>query len=125
MTPLTGEELLKVVTSNVDADKNTLLEKAGYFTEGSDGKKSYKATEFYRALLEAQGIELEGFKPKASGGAGTGTGRKLPYKTTVQKNGSVVVGAGYFRAHDIPVGTALRIETKNGSIRLTPTKVEN
>ena len=119
MEPLTGSKLLEVVKANVDASKQELLEKTGYTTTTADGKKSFNQNLFYRALVEAQGISLDAFTKPSGGGTG---GRKLPYKTTVQKNGSIVVGRGYFVKHEYSPGQVFKVETKDGAIKLTPVK---
>ena len=115
---LTGQELLDCVRENSDAPKDVLLEKAGYFTE-KNGKKSFQSQDFYCSLLSAQGLDLKGIqkpKPRRTGGVG----RTLPYKTKVFRNGSLVVGAGYFRAHGYSVGDTFKIKITDGSIRIDP-----
>lgn len=118
--PLVGQALLDCVKDNVDADKNTLLEASGYFTE-NNGKKSYQSQAFYTALLEAQGIELKGFKKPSSGGVG----RALPYKTVVQKNGSIVLGKGYLVKEGFETGDVFRVKCKEGALRLDPVREKN
>ena len=123
MEALTGDALLKVVKDNVDASKQDLLEKIGYTSKNADGKTSFNQQQFYKALVEAQGISLDALtKPSSIGGTG---GRKLPYKTTVQKNGSIVVGRGYFVKHEYQPGQVFKVETKEGAIKLTPVKKES
>ena len=122
MEPLTGDALLEVVKQNVDASKQDLLEKTGYTSKSADGKTSFHQQQFYKALVEAQGISLDAFTKPSGGGTG---GRKLPYKTTVQKNGSIVVGRGYFVKHEYQPGQVFKVETKPGAIKLTPVKKES
>ncbi len=116
--PLTGDDLLACVKENSEAPKDVLLEKAGYVTT-KNGKKVTNPSGFYLALIEAQGLSLPNMqkaKPQRTGGVG----RTLPYKTKVMKNGSLVVGAGYFRAHGYSVGDTFKIKITDGSIRIDP-----
>ena len=115
---LTGQELLDCVKENSDAPKDVLLEKAGYVTV-KGGKKTTNPHGFYLALIEAQGLSLPNMQKARSRSTG-GVGRTLPYKTSCMKNGSVVVGAGYFRKHGYQVGDTFKIKVTDGSIRLDP-----
>ena len=119
MPKLQGDELLQLVKDNADAAKEVLLEKAGYYTTKPDGSKSYKMSEFYTALISAQGLDLA-HAAKPSGGGGTG--RQLGYETTCQKNGSVLLGRGYTSKHGYEPGSSFEVAIKPGAIKLTPIK---
>lgn len=115
-TPLTGDELLEVVKENAQAPKDELLTLCGYFTAKEGGRRSYRYTEFYQALIEAQGITLQ---PPTSGTRG---GRELPYKVTCQKGGQVLLGAAYTREGNFKTGQRFKVEVMEGSIKLTPVR---
>ena len=58
-TPLTGEELLSKVKELGDCSKIELTEGCGYVEINEDGTKRIRFTDFYEALLQAKGIELD------------------------------------------------------------------
>jgi hypothetical protein len=118
MEPLRGKQLLDVIKGNAEAPKEVLLELTGYFSE-KDGKKSYKQTDFYKALIEAQGLEIPALQKPSSSGRG---GRDLPYVTTVMKNNQVVLGAGYLKKHGYDIGQEFKVIIKKDSIRLVPVR---
>ena len=111
---LTGADLLKVVVEHSEAPRDELLALCGYFTTKEDGKRSYRYTEFYQALIAAQGINL---KPPSKGG-----GRSLPFKVTCQKNNQVLLGSAYLRNGGYKVGDKFKVEVLQGSIKLTPVR---
>lgn len=115
MTKLTGAKLLDCVKKNKDADKETLLEAAGYFSTRSDGSKSFSPTvvgDFYQNLLRAQGLEVAALQKSSSG-------RSLPYKTTVMTKGQCLLGKGYLIKEGFKPSDKFRVETKDGAIKLT------
>lgn len=114
-TPLTGNELLEVVREQAEAPRDELLNACGYYTIKEGGKRSYRYTDFYQALIEAQGITL---KPPPS----TRAGRTLPYKLKAQKAGHALLGAAYTRNHGFKPGDKFKVEIKEGAIKLTPVR---
>lgn len=107
------------ITASFTSDHlKTRFEKAGYDTT-KNGKKITNPQGFCLALIEAQRLSLpiiQKTKPKGT----RGIGRTLPYETTCMKNGSLVVGAGYFRKHGYEVGVTFKIKVSDESIQLDP-----
>lgn len=114
---LKGEELLTVLKQNQDAPKETLLELTGY-TSQKDGKTSYAYTGFYQAVIEAQGLSIPAIKTPSKG-AGKRGGRELPWETTCQSNGQLLLGSGYLREAGLEPGAEFKVETRDGAIKLT------
>lgn len=116
MEPLTGQELLSFIQEHPDLPKDELMEATGYFSEKPDGTKSLKFMDFYQNLIEAKGISIAPAK--------SGRGRTLPYTASVQKNGNIILGAGYITKYGFSPGDAFKIDAQPGSIRLIPSKTE-
>ena len=114
---LKGDELLSVLRQNQEAPKETLLELTGYTTE-KDGRKSYGYTAFYQAVIEAQGLVIPAIKAPSKG-AGKRGGRELPWETKCQSNGQILLGSGYLREAGLEPGAEFKVETTDGTIKLT------
>lgn len=120
MDQLKGKDLLDAIKKNPDASKEELLSLCGYFNTREDGSKSFSPTvmgQFYQAVIEAQGLDLDALKKPSSSGRG---GRSLPYTATCMKNGQVLLGAGYLKAGGYKPGDSFKVQTKDGAIRLVP-----
>lgn len=114
MQPLTGDDLLQAIVENAGGTREDLMEKTGHFTVKADGSKSYSFTQFYEDLLKARKIDI----PKS--GRTTRGGRSLPYVTSVQANGNVILGSAYLRNAGFSSGDSFIIQVKPGKIKLTP-----
>ncbi len=85
--PLTGEELLQKVKELGSLRKEDKARQCGYFTETKKGVERVNLMKFYNALIDAEGIELDGKQ------SSTGRGGRLPSnKVTVQSNGNMLIG---------------------------------
>ena len=115
---LKGDELLAVLRQNQTAPKETLLELTGYTTTKSDGSKSYAYTNFYQAVIEAQGLVIPAIKAPSKG-AGKRGGRELPWETKCQSNNQILIGSGYLREAGLEPGAEFRVDTKDGELKLT------
>ena len=109
--PLKGEELLAVLRQSQEASKETLLDLTGYFTE-KDGRKSYAYTNFYQAVIEAQGLVIPAITAPSKG-AGKRGGRELPWETKCQTNNQILLGSGYLREAGLEPGAEFRVESKD------------
>jgi hypothetical protein len=103
---LKGAELLAKVKEMGDAPKSELVRACGYVI-----KDRVAFTQFYEALLEAKGVDLNG-KP-------SGKGRKLTYKAKVQFNGKLQIGDSYIREMGFEPGAEFDIKLGRNSITLT------
>ncbi|MCM1984439.1 AbrB-like transcriptional regulator [Lyngbya confervoides] len=109
---LTGKELLAQVKKLSGSNKTEKAKACGYVTKSKNGKERVRLSQFMNALLEAQGIDLDG---QASAGK---RGRSLSYSTSVQSTGNVVIGAGYMRELGWKSGDTLEIKTGRKYIKL-------
>ncbi|NES05728.1 MAG: AbrB family transcriptional regulator, partial [Okeania sp. SIO2F4] len=102
--PLQGKELLEKVK---ELDKKSKEEKArecGYYTVTKSGVERVNMMKFLNALIDAEGIELDG----KQNGNGRG-GRSASYKISVQSNGNLLIGAAYTKQMDLQPGDEFEI----------------
>lgn len=112
---LTGDELLKVITANPEAPRDELARLAGFVSTKKDGSERLLYAKFHDALLEAKGVKL------APPAAGKRAGRELSYVARVQKNGNVILSAGYLVKQEFAPGDEFKIqELEDGGFQLLP-----
>ncbi|MGE5655554.1 MAG: AbrB family transcriptional regulator [Actinomycetota bacterium] len=109
--PLTGKALLQKIKSSGDLPRRELAKLCGYYTVTKGGETRINLAEFYDSVLAAKGIELEKSK-------GDGRGREASYRTTVHKNGSIVIGASYTQEMGLKPGDEFEIKLGYKHIRL-------
>jgi len=85
----------------------------GYYTITKTKQTRVNLTDFYNALLEAQGIPLS---PES---AKDGRGREPTYRVSVHKNGQIVIGATYTNSMGLNPGDEFEIKLGYKHIRLT------
>lgn len=113
--PLTGEELLRKVK---DLDNMTREEKAkacGYYTVTQDGTERLSMMKFLRALIDAEGINLDGRSKSNGNGRG---GRSASYRISVQSNGNLLIGAAYTKQMELQPGDEFEISLGRKHIHL-------
>jgi AbrB-like transcriptional regulator len=113
-TPLQGEALLKRVQELEHLSKEEKAMECGYFTVMSNGSKRLSLMRFLNALVEAEGIELEGRGPNA-GGRG---GRSASYRLIVQASGNILIGSAYTKKMNLSPGDEFEVELGRKHIRL-------
>lgn len=113
-TPLTGKSLLQKVKDLAHLSKRETAIACGYTATTKDGKERVKLSEFYDALLEAKGIQLEPDKAKKDG-----RGREPSYRLTLHKNGQIVIGAAYTQAMRLVSGDEFQLKLGHKHIHLT------
>ncbi|NEP43361.1 MAG: AbrB family transcriptional regulator [Okeania sp. SIO2H7] len=116
--PLTGKELIKKVKELGNLSKEEKAKKCGYSTETKDGQERVNMMKFLNALIEAEGIELDG----KQNGHGRG-GRSATYRISVQSNGNILIGAAYTKQMDLEPGDEFEISLGRKHIHLR--QVEN
>lgn len=104
-TPLTGKALLQKVKEFSHLSKREMAKSCGYYTVSKDDQVRVKLAEFYDALLEAKGIQLEPAKQKKDG-----RGREASYRVTVHQNGQIVIGAAYAKEMGLKPGDEFQIK---------------
>ncbi len=110
--PLTGKALIKKVKELGNAGKEEKARACGYYTIKKNGSERVNMLKFLNALIEAEGIELEG---KQEGGRG---GRSASYKVSVQSNGNILIGAAYTKQMELQPGDTFEISLGRKHIHL-------
>lgn len=111
--PLTGEELLKKVKELGNKTKEQKARACGYYTVTKNGIERVNMMKFLNALIDADGIELDG--KQASNGRG---GRSASYRISVQSNGNLLIGAAYTTKMDLKPGDEFEISLGRKHIHL-------
>jgi hypothetical protein len=111
--PLTGEALLKRVRELEHLSKEEKARECGYYTLTKNGVERVNMMKFLNALIDAEGIELDG----KSGHNGRG-GRSASYRISVQSNGNLLIGAAYTKQMDLKPGDEFEIALGRKHIHL-------
>lgn len=111
--PLTGEELLKKVKESENLSEEEKAKACGYYTVTKSGVERVNMMKFLKALLDADGIELDG----KQNGNGRG-GRSASYRISVQSNGNLLIGSAYTKQMELAPGDEFEISLGRKHIRL-------
>jgi len=112
--PLTGEALINRVTELDNISKEEKAKACGYYTITKNGHERVNMMQFLNALIDAEGIDLEG----KSTGNGHG-GRSASYRITVQANGQLLIGSAYTKQLGLNPRDEFEISLGRKHIRLT------
>jgi len=119
LKPLAGEELLHKVKELGNFSKEEKARTCGYYTVNKNGLERVNMMQFLNALIEAEGIDLEG----KSTGNGRG-GRSASYRITVQSNGNLLIGSAYTKQLGLTPGDEFEISLGRKHIRLKHLSLE-
>jgi len=111
--PLTGEALLNKVKQLDHLSKEEKARECGYYTTTKNGVERVNMMKFLNALIEAEGIQLDG--KSYSNGRG---GRSASYRITVQSNGNLLIGSAYTKQMNLKPGDEFEISLGRKHIRL-------
>jgi len=111
--PLTGEALLAKVKQLDHLSKEEKAKECGYYTVTKAGVERVNMMKFLNALIEAEGIQLDG--KSSSNGRG---GRSASYRITVQSNGNLLIGSAYTKQMNLKPGDEFEISLGRKHIRL-------
>lgn len=111
--PLTGEPLLTKVRELETFTKEAKARECGYYTITKNGVERVNMMKFLNALIDAEGIELDG--KMGSNGRG---GRSASYRISVQSNGNLLIGAAYTKQMDLSPGDEFEISLGRKHIQL-------
>jgi len=111
--PLTGEALLKKVKELEHLPKEDKARECGYYTVTKTGVERVNMMKFLNALIDAEGIDLDGKAPVNGRG-----GRSASYRITVQANGNLLIGAAYTKQMDLTPGDEFEITLGRKHIHL-------
>jgi AbrB-like transcriptional regulator len=112
--PLKGEALLKRVEDLDNLSKEEKAKACGYYTIMGDGTERLNMMKFLNALIDAEGIELDG---RPSNGQSRG-GRSASYRISVQANGNLLIGSAYTKKMDLQPGDEFEISLGRRHIHL-------
>lgn len=118
---LTGEALLKKVKELGNLSKEEKAKACGYYSTTKDGTERVSMMKFLNALIDAEGIELDG---KTRNGNGRG-GRSASYRISVQSNGNLLIGSAYTKQMDLKPGDEFEISLGRKHIHLKQINVDD
>jgi hypothetical protein len=101
--PLTGKALIQRTKEFPELSRRELARECGYFTETKKGEVRINLAEFYEALLEARGINLDS-------DSGQKRGREATYRVSVQKNGQILIGSAYTKEMNLEPGDVFEVK---------------
>jgi len=111
--PLTGEELIQKVRELEKVSKEQKARACGYYTVTKNGLERVNMMKFLNALIDAEGINLDG----KGNGNGRG-GRTASYRIGVQSNGNLLIGSAYTKQMGLNPGDEFEITLGRKHIRL-------
>lgn len=118
--PLTGEALLQKVKELGNLSREEKARACGYYTTTKQGSERVSMMKFYNALIDAEGVELDG---KHTNGNGRG-GRSASYRISVQSNGNLLIGSAYTKQMDLNPGDEFEISLGRKHIHLKQVDAE-
>jgi hypothetical protein len=111
-SPLTGKALLSKVKELSNLARREQAKQCGYYTVSKKNQTRITITEFYDALLVANGLGLDPESTK------DGRGREPTFRVSVHKNGQIVIGAAYTSAMGLKPGDQFLIKLGYKHIQL-------
>ncbi len=102
--PLTGDALLQKVKTLATLSKTQKAKACGYSTVTKGGGERVNLLQFLKALLEAEGIALDGSAAERSR-----DGRSAGYRLAVQANGQLLIGTAYTEQMALKPGDAFEL----------------
>ncbi len=112
--PLKGEALLKRVRELESMTKEEKAKECGYYTIMKDGTARLNMMKFLNALIDAEGIELDG---RSQNGSSRG-GRSASFRISVQANGNLLIGSAYTKKMELHPGDEFEISLGRRHIHL-------
>ncbi len=112
--PLTGKALLQKVESMSHLSKRDLAKRCGYVSTTKTGKLRVKLTDFYDAVLAANGI------PTSPNSGRDRRGREPKFRVSVHKNGQLIIGSAYTEKMGLQPGDEFEIHLGYKHIQLKP-----
>lgn len=110
--PLTGKALLQKIESMSHLSKRDLAKRCGYVSTTKTGKLRVKLTDFYDAVLAANGV------PTSPNSGRDRRGREPTFRVSVHKNGQLIIGSAYTEKMGLQPGDEFEIHLGYKHIRL-------
>lgn len=111
--PLIGAPLLTRVRELEHLNKEEKAKECGYYTVTKNGVERVNMMKFLNALIDAEGIQLDG--KQSNNGRG---GRSASYRISVQSNGNLLIGSAYTKQMELKPGDEFEISLGRKHIRL-------
>ena len=111
--PLTGAALLQKVKTLATLSKTQKAKACGYYTVTKGGGERVNLLQFLQALLEAEGMTLDGSAVKRGR-----DGRSAGYRLAVQANGQLLIGTAYTEQMALKPGDAFELVLGRKHIQL-------
>jgi hypothetical protein len=106
IVPLTGKALQAKIKELASLSKSETAKGCGYYSVAKNGTVKVNLKQFYDAVLQSKGININiDKKPKADG-----RGREASYRATVNGNGQILIGAVYTKALNLVPGDEFEIK---------------
>jgi AbrB-like transcriptional regulator len=106
IVPLTGKALQAKIKQLSSLSKSETAKGCGYYSVAKDGTLKVNLKQFYDAVLQSKGININiDKKPKTDG-----RGREATYRATVNGNGQILIGAVYTKALNLFPGDEFKIK---------------
>jgi hypothetical protein len=106
IVPLTGKALKAKLKELSSLSKSETAKGCGYYSVAKNGTVKVNLKQFYDAVLQSKGININiDKKPKADG-----RGREATYRATVNGNGQILIGAVYTKALNLVPGDEFEIK---------------
>ena len=102
--PLTGKALLQKVKELAHLPRREKAMRCGYYSLTKNQETRVNLTEFYDALLLAQGVALDSAAAKDS------RGREPTFRVSVHRNGQIVIGSAYTQSMGLKPGDEFMIK---------------
>lgn len=93
--------------------------RCGYYSLTRDQETRANLSEFYDALLVAQGVALDSAAAKDS------RGREPTFRVSVHRNGQIVIGSAYTQSMGLKPGDEFRIKLGYKHIHLIQVEVDD
>lgn len=113
MAKLIGDELLEFVRENAGADRDVVIEGAGYISNRG-GRPSLQRTEFFQALSAAQGVTIGRTVPRSN------KGKEPAFRLKVGATGTVPLGSAYTSKINVSPGEYVAIELDGDCLVISP-----
>ncbi|MBO1348963.1 MAG: AbrB family transcriptional regulator [Hormoscilla sp. GUM202] len=113
--PLTGEKLLGEIKKLGSLSKEEKARACGYYTVTKNGIERVNMMKFLNALIDAEGIKLDGGDKDVDNGRG---GRSASYRISIQSNGNLLIGSAYTKKMGLEPGDEFEITLGRKHIHL-------
>jgi hypothetical protein len=103
VAPLTGKALLQRTKELGNLSRREMARECGYYSGTKKGEVRINLAEFYEALLEARGLNLDSDTIQKRG-------REATYRVSVQKNGQILIGSAYTKEMGLEPGDVFEVK---------------